>query len=230
VADDPKVNVALHVHTLYSACAETRVEEIGDYCRSRGIDVLAVTDHDTIAGALCLRAVVPDLRIIVGEEIPTRQGEIIGLFLEHEIEPHLDALETCERIKAQGGLVCIPHPFDPFKIHRLRKHALMRVLDMVDIIEVFNAKSVFPVFNGVAVRFAERYGKAGAAGSDAHYLQAIDLCSNEMEDFTGPQEFLANLRKAKLVARRSSPLRTWYVGLKNILRGEGHEVKRFGRR
>lgn len=225
-----KINVALHIHTLYSACAETKIEQIEGYCRRNNVDVVAITDHDTIAGALELREKSPNLRVIVGEEIKSRQGEIVGLFLEHEIEPGLDALETCRLIKEQGGLVYVPHPFDLLKINRLKKPALMRILDMVDIIEVFNAKLVTPIYNIVADGFADRQGKAAAAGSDAHYLKAISVCLNEMDDFSTPSEFLENLRNGRLIAERSGFLRAWYVGLKNIVRGEGHYVKRFGRR
>jgi predicted metal-dependent phosphoesterase TrpH len=221
------VTVALHVHTLYSACSETKLEQIEDYCLENGIDAVGITDHDSIAGALMLQTMTRKLRIIIGEEIKTNQGEIVGLFLKQAIEPNLDPLETCQRIKEQGGLVYVPHPFDPFKIHRLKKQALMEVLDMVDIIEVFNAKSNFPSFDKVALRFAERHGKVAAAGSDAHYLDAIDLCANRIGDFSTPQEFLHNLKNANLVTRRGSPLRTWWVGIKNVLRGEGHHLKRY---
>lgn len=228
-ADGSKITVAMHIHTLYSPCSETKLEEIGDYCHEKGIDVVAITDHDTIGGALALAALTSDVRVIVGEEINTRQGEIVGLFLNHEIEPGLDAEETCERIKEQGGLVYVPHPFDPFKINRLRRHALMRILDMIDIIEVWNGKANLPVFNRFAERFAQSYGKTKAVGSDAHYLEAIGLCSNVMDDFRTPQEFLSSLRNAELVTGHTYPLRTWWVGIKNVLRGEGHIVRRFGR-
>ena len=224
-SDRPRIRVALHVHTLYSACSETRLEEIPDYLREQGIDVLGVTDHDTIAGALALKAMFPELRLVVGEEIRTRNGEITGLFLKEEIEHGLSPVETCERIKAQSGLVYIPHPFDPFKFHRLRRHALYEVLPMVDIIEVFNGKANLPIFNSFAAAFARKHGKVGAVGSDAHYLYAIGLCTNEMADFQTPQEFLENLRHARLITEHTWPLRTWWVGIKNVLRGEGHKVK-----
>lgn len=224
----PEINVALHVHTIYSPCAETRLEEIGEYCRTRGVDVLGVTDHDTIAGALALKKMLGDVRVIIGEEIRTRQGEIIGLFLNKEIEPNLDARETCKRIKDQGGLIYIPHPFDPFKIPRLRPSALMRVLDMVDMIEVFNAKTLFPVFSNIASRFTSVHGKIPAAGSDAHYLSAIDLCVNRMQDFSNPAEFLESFRNAQLQTHTCGPFRQWWVGIKNVLTSEGHRVRRYG--
>ena len=224
-SDSPRIRVALHVHTLYSACAETKLEEIAGYCREQGIDVLGVTDHDTIAGALALKAAAPELRLIIGEEIRTANGEITGLFLSEEIPGGLSPVETCERIKAQGGLVYVPHPFDPFKFHRLRRHALYEALPIVDIIEVFNGKANLPIFNAFAAAFAKRHGKIGAVGSDAHYLETISLCTNEMEDFRTAQEFLESLRRARLVTEHQWPMRSWWVGIKNVLRGEGHKVK-----
>jgi predicted metal-dependent phosphoesterase TrpH len=229
-ASSPRITAALHVHTLYSPCAETKLEAIPGFCREKGIGVIGIADHDTIAGALELKAIADGLRVIVCEEVLTADGEIIGMFLHDEIEPGQSALETCEQIKAQGGLICIPHPFDPLKIRRLRKRALMDVLEYVDIIEVFNAKLNLPVFNVVAAKFAFDYGKAGAAGSDAHYLQAIDVCTNEMDDFSTPEEFLANLHHARLTTHRAYPMRTWWIGIKNALRGEGHHLKRYGRK
>jgi predicted metal-dependent phosphoesterase TrpH len=226
-ADGSKVTVALHVHTLYSACSETRLEDISSYCRTAGVNVLGITDHDTISGALALKKVAPKLRTIIGEEILTHDGEIVGLFLKQEIEPGLSALETAQRIKEQGGLVYIPHPFDPMKVRRIKKRAVMEILDLIDIIEVFNAKTTFPIFNTVAARFAKLHGIIQAVGSDAHYLTAIGLCMNKMKDFITPEDFLNNLRDAELITQRSGPLRGWWVGIKNVLAGEGHKVRRF---
>lgn len=224
---DPRtVSVALHVHTLYSPCAETKLEDIGEYCRRKGIDVIGITDHDTIAGAVALKKIIKGVRVIIGEEIKSKQGEIVGLFLKDEIKPEQDARDTCEQIKEQGGLVYIPHPFDIFKIHRLKKDALMRVLDLVDMIEVFNAKSLLPVSSNIAMRFAEQHGKIAAAGSDAHYLPAIDLCVNEIKDFSTPQEFLENFRDVHRLTSKVNSLRTWWVGIKNALSGESHSIKK----
>jgi predicted metal-dependent phosphoesterase TrpH len=225
--ENKRVRVALHIHTLFSPCAETKLEDIESYCQSKRIDVIAITDHDTIGGAVALQATTSNLRVIVGEEIRSEEGEIIGLFLKTEIEPGLSAVETCKRIKDQGGLVYIPHPFDIFKINRIRKRALAEILPMVDIIEVWNGKANLPIFNQFANQFAEEHQKVKAVGSDAHYLESIELCWNEMEDFADPQEFLKNLRQAHLATGHRYPLRTWWVGIKNILRGEGHVIKRF---
>lgn len=225
-----ELTVALHVHTNFSACSESRPESIDEYCRERGIDVVGITDHDTIAGAQALKSVAKWVRVIVGEEIRTKQGEIVGLFLEEEIDAGLSARETCQRIKDQGGLVYIPHPFDPTKIHRLKYKALMDVMEFIDIIEIFNAKLLTSIFNGVAAKFARSNDKIGAVGSDAHYLKAIDLCVNRIARFASPAQFLENMKNAQLNMKRGGPIRGWWVGIKNVLVAEGHHVKRFGRK
>ncbi|MHB1001373.1 MAG: PHP domain-containing protein [Armatimonadota bacterium] len=225
-----RIAVALHIHTMYSACSETKLEEISKYCLDNGISVLGVTDHDTIGGALALKAVAGKLRVIIGSEIKTRQGEIIGLFLKNEIAPGQGALDTCEQIKEQGGLIYLPHPFDPLKVRRLKKKAVLECLHLIDIIEVFNAKTTLPIYNKIAARFAEKHGKAAAVGSDSHYLESIDMCVNEIDDFNTPEEFLENLRHAKLITKRSGPLRGWWVGIKNVLIAEGHHVQRYRKR
>lgn len=225
-----KINVALHVHTQYSACSETKPEDMSAYCISKGINTIGVTDHDTIAGAKALHAIAKGIRVIIGSEIRTAQGEIIGLFLKKEIDHGLDALSTCEEIKDQGGLVYLPHPFDPFKIRRLKMRSIMRCLDLIDIIEIFNAKAAFPIFNRFAEMFAERHGKVAAVGSDSHYLGSMDMCLNEMDDFNTPAQFLESLRHASFIKKRSGCARGWWIGIKNVLITEGHKVQRYGRR
>jgi hypothetical protein len=224
--DGSIITAALHIHTEYSPCGVTRIDQIEKYCLDKEIDVVAITDHDTIAGALALEKIVSKIRVIVGEEVTTREGEIVGLFLREPIKPRQSAKATCMQIKEQGGMVYVPHLFDPFKIHRLKTPSLLKVIDLVDIIEVFNAKTSLPMFNRMSVDFAKRHHKPGAAGSDAHYLESIDMCTMLMADFSTPQEFLANLADAELVAKRGGRARCWLGGVKNVLGQEGHKVRR----
>lgn len=224
-----KINVALHIHTRISACSETLPEDISEYCISRGINVVGITDHDTIAGAKILQAIAKEIRVIIGSEIRTKQGEIIGLFLNKEVEHGLDARTTCEIIKDQGGIVYLPHPFDPFKIRRLKLSSIMRCLDLIDIVEIFNAKAAFPVFNKIAESFAVMNKKIAAVGSDSHYLESIDMCLNQIDDFTTPSEFLESMKNAVFIKKRSGSARGWWIGIKNVLIAEGHKVQRYGR-
>lgn len=224
-----KINVALHIHTRISACSETLPEDISDFCLSREISVVGITDHDTILGAKTLQAIAKGIRVIIGSEIRTKQGEIIGLFIDEEIEHGLDARTTCEMIKDQGGIVYLPHPFDPFKIRRLKLRSIMRCLDLIDIVEVFNAKATFQVFNKIAESFALINKKIAAVGSDSHYLESIDMCLNQIDNFTTPAEFLESMKNAVFIKKRSGSARGWWIGVKNVLIAEGHKVQRYGR-
>ena len=197
------MRIDLHTHTLYSHDSELPLDVAVRGWQREGIDCVAVTDHNTIAGALALREWAP-LRVIVANEVRTREGEIIGLFLQDDIPRGLTPEATVRRIRAQGGLVMIPHPFDRFRRSRLAEQALMRILSEVDIIEVFNARTAFGWDNRRAERFAMAHGLTQAAGSDSHTAHELGRAYVEMADFTTPQEFLTALRAGSLVKRKSS--------------------------
>ena len=199
-----------------SACSESPVEEIAEFCRRHDIGAIAITDHNSIDGALKLREIAPDLQVIIGEEISTREGEVVGLFLKEEILADKDLRPTCELIKAQGGLVYIPHPFDKFKVHRVRSRHLAAILDMVDIIEVFNGKISLGMYNARALAYSIRVGKGGAVGSDSHYVKSINSAINVMEPFDGPGDFLAKLAKAEFETKSGSLLYTWWVRARKL--------------
>jgi len=200
----PALRADLHTHTHYSPDSITAPQQFVDACRRRGIDCVAVTDHNTIRGALAVRERA-DFRVIVGEEVRTAEGEIIGLFLTEEVPKGLSAEETVERIKAQGGLAGLPHPYDRTR-RGLRPEARGRVLEQIDFVETLNARIVFPGDNRAARRLAERNGLAATAGSDAHSPWELGRVYVEMREFEGPQDFLAALREGRLGGRLSSPL------------------------
>lgn len=210
--------VALHVHSSYSACSESPVDKIAAYCRQHEIEAVSITDHNSIEGAMKLRDVAPDLGVIVGEEVSTHDGEVVGLFLKEKIEPGEGLRKSCEAIKAQGGLVYIPHPFDRFKVHRVRRHHLMEILDLVDIIEIYNAKISLGKYNKKARQFAETYHKAGAVGSDSHYIASIGSAVNIMEPFDDAQDFLEKLSRAEFRTGAGSLLSTWWVRARKLLK------------
>ncbi|HLZ48669.1 MAG TPA: PHP domain-containing protein, partial [Candidatus Limnocylindria bacterium] len=130
----------MHTHCEYSPDSRTPVAVQALAIKAAGLDVVCATDHNTIEGALRLRDLADGFRVIVGEEISSRDGEIIGLFLEQAIPRDLSAEETIDRIHAQGGLVSVPHPYSHNRIYRLRREALERVWPTIDAIEVFNAR------------------------------------------------------------------------------------------
>ncbi len=187
------IRVDLHVHTRYSMDSFASLEEVHKTCMRRNI-IPAITDHNTIKGAVLYKKGYG--RCIIGEEITTREGEIIGLFLKKAVPPFLSKEETCRRIKGQGGLVYVPHPFDIFrgKVNNLE-------FDF-DIIEAFNSRSL-KSSNQKAGQFAQAYNLLKGAGSDAHFSSEIGRSYVEMEGFSSAKEFLENLENAKLVTNYS---------------------------
>jgi len=195
----------LHTHTYFSPDALTSPEKYVQTCLKRGINCAAVTDHNEIDGALAIQEMA-SFRVIIGEEVESLEGEIIGLFLREEVPAGLSPDETVRRIKDQGGLVCVPHPFDRFRREHLAEAALMRILPQVDVIEAVNARTTLRADNERASRFAQEHGLAMSAGSDAHSPRELGRVCVEMSDFEGPQELLQALRQGRIVGRVSSPL------------------------
>ena len=196
------MKVDLHVHTEYSKDCRLKLEEIARIVSAGKIDAVAITDHNEIEGAIRLREMA-SFPVIVGEEISTAGGEIIGLFLEKKIEPGLSPLETVLRVRAQEGLVMIPHPFDRLRASAINRVLLMNILENIDIIEVFNARNIFQADNDLASDLAASEGLLRAAGSDAHTRQEIGNAYVEMEPFTNAKDFVRNLQSAAIVGKRS---------------------------
>jgi hypothetical protein len=208
LASRPLIDVDLHMHTDHSHDCATPVEVLLASAREQGLGAIAVTDHNEISGALEARAQSGQagVKVIVGEEIKTDgQGEVIGLFIEEKIPRGLPLAETVAEIKRQGGLVYVPHPFD--RMHSVPDYQhLMRVLDEVDAIEVYNPRVAIAAFNEEADRFAAKYRVVAAAGSDSHVPQGLGSVRIRMRDFEGPAEFLQSLADAEILTRPSSLL------------------------
>jgi hypothetical protein len=197
--------------------------QIVNRCLEIGINCVAIADHNTIAGALRLKEIAP-FKVIVAEEILTSAGELMGLFLTEEVPKGLSAEETVARIKNQGGLVGIPHPFGRAPLQNSNKLVSEEILSQVDIIEVFNSRTPFSNSSAKARRLALEHGKAASAGSDAHTIQEIGRAYVEMPEFNGPEDFLGCLSQGKIFGQRSSPLvhfaSTWAKVRKRFHRGK----------
>ncbi|HEY3959037.1 MAG TPA: PHP domain-containing protein [Solirubrobacteraceae bacterium] len=212
LAQRPLIDVDLHMHTDHSGDCATPVEVLLATAREQGLGAIAVTDHNEISGALEARSQAaepgpqPPLKVIVAEEVKTAsQGEVIGLFIEEKIPRGLSLAETVAEIKRQGGLVYVPHPFD--RMHSVPDYEhLLKILDDVDAIEVFNPRVAIGAFNEEAVRFAAKYRIVAGAGSDSHVAQGLGSVRIRMRDFDGPAEFLQSLRDADITTRPSSLL------------------------
>jgi predicted metal-dependent phosphoesterase TrpH len=199
------IRVDCHLHTAASGDAVTTLEQLADRAARAGIDVVCVTDHNEISGALKAAAAgLGGVRVIVGEEVRTQAGEIIGLFLTERIPYVLPLREAVARIRQQGGLVYLPHPYDPAR-YSLGAHADELCAEgLADVVEVFNAKIADQALNDQAVALAARGGLPGGAGSDAHDPAGIGAAYLEMPDFDGPASFLAALRTARIAGEYRS--------------------------
>ena len=195
----------LHIHTRYSMDCDTPLEKIIDRCLEVGINCIAIADHDTIEGALEMQKIAP-FPVIVAGEILTPQGEIMGMFLKERVPIGLPIEEAISHIKAQGALVCLPHPFDTFRGLRIDISRLEELADRIDIIEVFNARSPFSRPVTRAQLFARKYDIPQTAGSDAHTINEIGSTYLEMPEFNGRDDFLQALRKGRIHGHRSSLL------------------------
>ena len=192
----------LHAHTHFSRDAVTSVETFTRRYEQAGIDCVAVSDHNNVDGAFAVREIAP-FRVIVAEEIKSTEGEIIGLFLQETVRKGLSPEDTVRAIREQNGLVLIPHPFDRLRGSPLREEALLRILPDVDVIEVFNSRTVLKADDDRGLRFAQQHGKAMSAATDAHTPWEIGLAYTEMPAFEGPEDFLASLGRGTIVGKRS---------------------------
>ena len=193
------IRVDCHLHTVRSGDAVTTLDQLEERVESVGLDVVCITDHHAVDFAQ--EALRRDLgcRVVVGEEIRTPAGELIGLFLTERIPYVLPADEVVGRIRAQGGLVYAPQPYDPVR------DSLRQGLDglcragAIDVIEAFNAKLEDGAHNLLASEVAAHYGIPVGAGSDAHDPAGVGAAWVEMPDFDGPSAFVESLEAGRLV-------------------------------
>jgi len=182
----------------------TPLEKIVSRCLEIGINCIAICDHGTAEGALRMRDIAP-FTVIVAEEIMTPHGEIMGMFLKQTIPSRLPVKEVISQIRAQGGLVCIPHPFDMLRQSALRSNMLEEIAEQIDIIEVSNSRTLFPQNSAKALAFALKYGIPKSAGSDAHTPREIGRTYIEMPAFNGKDDFLQALERGKISGHMTNP-------------------------
>ncbi len=198
----------VHCHTRASFDSLSSQVDVVRAAAARGLTHLAITDHDTIDGALRARDLAPpELTVIVGEEVKTADGDLICLFLERAVPPGLPAAETIAAARAQGGLVGIPHPFDRFRNSLLREARLASLAAQVDWVETHNARVVGSSGNERAAEFAREHRLPGLAVSDAHSVMEVAVAYVALDgDPSTPQGLLAALPAAELVTGRASYL------------------------
>jgi predicted metal-dependent phosphoesterase TrpH len=228
----------LHTHSSASFDSLADPRKMIDKAVRVGLTHLAITDHERIDGAQRARDLAPaQLQVIVGEEIRSADGDILGLFLERPVPPGLSAEETAAAIREQGGLVGLPHPFDSFRSSGGSKageaeQKLEALASIVDYVETHNARA-YRDANPLAGAFAERHGIPGVASSDAHSIIELGIASTVLPGrFTTAQGLLALLPAAGLVTGRASYyVRLWTPIAKLANRARGNDrIRAVGRR
>jgi predicted metal-dependent phosphoesterase TrpH len=200
-----RVRADLHAHTHFSRDGFISPERFVKSYVKRGVTCVAVSDHNNMVGALEVAKIAP-FRVILSEEIKSSEGEIIGWFLREPIVKGMTPEDTVRAIREQGGLVCVPHPFDRLRRSPLKTEALLRILPDVDAVEAFNARTSLKSDHRRSIAFVREHGKVASAGSDAHWHPEIGTAWVEMPDFEGPRDFLDALRAGKIHGEVANPL------------------------
>ena len=225
----PKALADFHIHTRFSRDSILSEQTFIRVAMDRGLTQVAITNHNNVEGAIAVRDRVAELgltdqlTVILGEEVSTADGEVVGLFLQRTIPRGLSADETADEIHRQGGLVSIPHPFDPFRRSHIRELPLTRLAEAgkIDAVEVFNSRVTFQRHNLAAAEFAARYGIPGIAASDSHSSFEVAMSTNVLPPFRSAAELRTVLPENRWHASRSTVLvhlTTRYAVWSNILR------------
>ncbi len=205
------VKADFHIHTLHSCDSLSRVEDVLSAALAKGLDAIAITDHNGIAGALEAAKLAKEkrmlLQIIIGEEVATDRGDLLVYFVKKKIKPGPLA-DVLSEVKRQGAICCAAHPYD-FARHGIALEKLSaRELDAIDAIEAFNARVSLPSQNASALLFAQKSNKPFLAGSDAHHPSEV---GGAYVEFSLPHDKGLDKRevlsaKRTIGGKRSSPL------------------------
>ncbi len=198
------IKIDLHTHSTASVDGGIKDEQYAKALED-GIDCIAITDHNNIRMAQRLHNSLGE-RIIVGQEITTTAGDIIGLFLTKSVASHQSPLATAQAIKAQGGLVYVPHPFETVRAG-LSEEALIPIIDLVDIVEIHNGRALFQNHGPKAATWARLNHKAAAASSDAHGYKGMGSTYTSIAEIPDANNLVKQLLKARYTTSRP-PLKT----------------------
>jgi predicted metal-dependent phosphoesterase TrpH len=208
--------VDLHTHSNASPDGGISEEQYRKALENNVVDYIAITDHNQLGTALELQRALGE-RIIVGEEIMSSAGEIVGLYLTQRVEPGLTPLETVKQIKDQNGLVYIPHPFETVR-KGLHPSMLEELVDYVDLMEVCNGRAFLQNRSTQAAVWARLNHKTGAASSDAHGYHGLGRTFTQVADKVDRDNLL------ELMA--GGTLRTAHPSVRALLYPKYHRLRR----
>ncbi len=210
-----------HVHTRFSHDSILTALFIGIMCKLRNIKCLVITDHNEVKGAQKFQKKFKKygISIIVGEEIFTKEGEIIGLFLKNKIEPNLSAKETIKQIKKQGGLVYIPHPYEPYRYKTvLQEKCIKDNKEAIDLIEIHNGRNRDKEISKRQEEIAKKYNLRGIIGGDSHTFFELGRNSIFLEDIS-KEKILKAIEQGKVISKKyAHPLAHFWTKIAKLLK------------
>lgn len=200
--------IDLHTHSVASKDGGISQEQYEKILAEGTLNVVAITDHNRIDFALQLNRRFGD-KVIVGEEIMSSNGEIIGLYLKQHVPAGLSPKDTMEKIKDQGGFVYIPHPFETIR-HGMHPGDMEELLDFIDIVEVCNGRAFFQNLSEQTVVWAKLNRKIGAASSDAHGVKGVGRTYTSIKNFPTKENFLEELAHGVTITGRPTAISLAY--------------------
>ena len=201
------MKVDFHCHTTYSGDSLLEPSQIISKAKKKGLNKIAITDHNTIRGAMAFKEIAPGM-VIIGEEIAVRKngeyvGEFLAYFLEKEVPGNLEVEETLVLLREQNAFISVAHPFDANR-SKWTNSSLTTYIEFIDAIEVFNSRTLSIKPNRDAMRFANENGIDGLNGSDAHSWFELGQSYVIIPKFSTSDELRKVIKEAQLVNRRSS--------------------------
>ena len=197
------LTVEFHCHTNASPDSRVKPEDLLAACRERGIDRVVVTDHWSLGGALAAQELDSE-RVIVGEEVLTDRGELLAAFVSELIPRGAPYREAIVQLREQGAFISVSHPFDPRR-SRWTLENLEELAPLVDAIETFNSRNLSPRYNEDAAKFAQKFGLAATAGSDAHTVEEVGRATMRLPDFVDADGLRRVIGQAEFRTQSSGP-------------------------
>lgn len=198
------IKTEFHCHTCYGRDSLIKIQDLVIACEKKGIQKLVVTDHNMITGALDAQKLDPH-RFIIGEEIMTQHGELLGIFIKEKIPAGLPAIKTIELLRSQQAFISVSHPFDSFRRGHWEMDDLLNIVSYIDAIEVFNSRCLLPQFNTRARVFSQHNKLLVTVGSDAHSIGEVGKATLTLQDFGDASSLKHALSLAQPHVRLSGP-------------------------